>query len=118
MRAEDIIQAAIVAYLDRVLPADSYFCAIPNGFNKTKAGRGIAKATGLRAGAPDLVMLIGGYFVGLEVKTPTGRLQPTQAAAAEKIRAAGGIYQVVRSVDDVEALLAHLEVPVRGRLAA
>lgn len=117
MRAEDAIQAAIVRFLDVALPPDSYLCAIPNGFNKTKAGRGIAKATGLRAGAPDLIVLIRGAFHGIEVKTAKGRLQDTQKAAADAITKAGGGYAVVRSVDDVAAYLAGCGVVLRGRLA-
>lgn len=114
MRGEDHIQSAIVRFLDRALPGDSYFAAIPNGFRKTRAGAGIAKATGLRAGAPDLFIVTRGLFIGLEVKTAKGRLQDSQKDAADRIVQAGGLWSVVRSVEDVERFLRASGVALRA----
>jgi len=43
-------------------------------------------------------------FYSIEVKSPTGRESEVQKRWGEKIVKAGGIYAVVRSVDDVMAL--------------
>jgi hypothetical protein len=39
-------------------------------------------------------------FTSIEVKTPTGRVQPEQKQWLEAVQAAGGIAGVARSVDD------------------
>lgn len=111
MRGEDNLQASIVRFLKIALPADSYFCAIPNG--SVLAGdakkRGMQmnrlKTTGLRVGAPDLFILARGVFLALEVKTPKGKLADSQKAASDEIIHAGGLWAVVRSVEEVERFL-------------
>ena len=42
-----------------------------------------------------------GRFVAFEVKSKTGRLRPEQKACHEALRAAGGVVEVVRSLDEV-----------------
>ena len=55
------------------------------------------------AGFPDLVCCWHGRFVGIEVKTPTGRQQPSQKLFQAELEAAGGTYILARSLADVEA---------------
>ena len=57
------------------------------------------------AGIPDIIACIGGKFYGFEVKTERGKPTALQEAAMRKIRLAGGIAAVVRSVDDVKTVL-------------
>ena len=57
------------------------------------------------AGIPDIIACIGGKFYGFEVKTERGKPTALQTATMRKIKAAGGIAVVVRSVDDVKAVL-------------
>lgn len=75
---EDRLQQACIAWLRAQLPQVLCF-AIPNGGARSKAVAGILKATGVRAGAPDLcVALPGGRVLWIEVKTAEGRLSPDQ----------------------------------------
>jgi hypothetical protein len=60
---------------------------------------------GLRKGVPDLVILHSGRIGGLEVKTPTGTLSREQKEFRVEWERAGGIYGVVRSVEEGKALL-------------
>jgi tartrate dehydratase alpha subunit/fumarate hydratase class I-like protein len=54
---------------------------------------------GLGPGSPDLVGIgIGGRFVGLEVKSMSGRLQPTQQPWHDAARNRGARVEVVRDV--------------------
>lgn len=57
------------------------------------------------AGIPDIIVCYKGQFYGLEAKV--GKNQPTrlQAAMIEQIKRAGGKAAVVRSVEDVKAVL-------------
>jgi len=53
-------------------------------------------------GLPDIIVIYKGYFVGLEVKTKTGRQRPTQKDTQMRIERANGFYFIVRSIEDVE----------------
>lgn len=63
-------------------------------------------------GSPDIVCIIQGRYVGLEVKTPKGKLSDDQVAFHQNAMAAGGIVFTVRSLDEaieaVEDALARL----------
>jgi len=56
-------------------------------------------------GLPDIIVIKDGIFVGLEVKTETGRATELQMRMQEAIRIAGGVYEFVTSVKDVEEIL-------------
>lgn len=57
------------------------------------------------AGIPDIIVCYKGQFIGLEAKV--GRNNPTklQSVTLEQIHNAGGIAVVVRTVDDVKAVI-------------
>lgn len=61
------------------------------------------------AGLPDIFACYRGMFLGLEVKTESGKPSPIQLAVLKRIRDAGGVAAVVRSVADVERILASLD---------
>ena len=48
-------------------------------------------------GSPDIIGCLDGRWIGLEVKTETGRQRETQIAFQDAIIRAGGLYAVVRS---------------------
>ena len=57
-------------------------------------------------GVPDLICCVNGAFVALEVKRPElGRLTDLQALTIERIREAGGVAEVVTSVEEAAAVL-------------
>lgn len=58
-----------------------------------------------RKGIPDIILIKGGKFIGLEVKAPKGVLSDSQKEFAKDIEANGGYYYVVRSIDDVQKIL-------------
>lgn len=61
------------------------------------------KAMGVRAGFPDLIFLLprkGYAFFAIELKTKDGRQSERQKAYEEAVCAAGGKYEIVRSLDD------------------
>ena len=93
--------------VERIAQKDCPYCQ--------RAGRVVSY--GLANGAPDLVgwqtVTIGpkhlgarlAIFCGVEVKRPDGTLRPAQRAFLEALARAGAVAGVVRSVDDLEALL-------------
>lgn len=52
-------------------------------------------------GSPDILAVIAGRSVGVEVKVGRDRQRPDQAAFADAMHRAGGVYILARSVEDV-----------------
>ena len=57
------------------------------------------------AGIPDVICCLDGRFFAFEVKTPEGRLTKLQEQTIHRSKVAGGHAYVVRSVEDVKAVL-------------
>ena len=57
------------------------------------------------AGIPDIIVCYKGRFITFEVKTEVGKTTVLQAVTHNRIRAAGGIAEVVRSVEDARAVI-------------
>jgi len=68
-------------------------------------GGGVMMRFGLTKGAPDLIGIYRGRFVGLEIKTRTGRVTAEQNVFLNTVRAYGGLAGVVRSLDDALRIL-------------
>lgn len=120
-RTEDQIQRAMVDWLNLCIPPPPlgpYWTACNPLPNKGKAQAGVSKAMGLKAGTPDLIMCWQGKFIGIEVKAPGRYLSGAQSQTHMSISWAGGLVHIVHSVDELQAFLLVLGVPVRGRIAA
>lgn len=62
-------------------------------------------------GSADILACIGGHFVAIEVKKPTGSVVSIhQYKFLEEIRNAGGVAFIARSVDDVKRTLFDLQL--------
>ncbi|MBK9238523.1 MAG: VRR-NUC domain-containing protein [Rhodoferax sp.] len=61
-------------------------------------------------GCPDVLgQLRDGRLLGVEVKSPTGRLRPEQTIFLDRIRGAGGVAFVARDLRDVRRELAVIQ---------
>jgi len=60
-------------------------------------------------GGADLVGIYRGRFVAVEVKTERGRQTEEQRMFQQLVERKGGVYVVLRSVDDAQAWVATLE---------
>jgi hypothetical protein len=56
-------------------------------------------------GAPDIVCVIGGRYIGLEIKDRYGEQSAAQVAFQTALERAGGRYFVVRSLEDAISAL-------------
>lgn len=65
---------------------------LPGGGYRPASTRGIS----------DFIAIIKGQFVGLESKSDVGRQSDDQRDFEDAVKAAGGHYYVIRSVDDLE----------------
>ena len=60
------------------------------------------------AGLPDIICCYRGRFVGLEVKTPSGKLTKLQETTLQRIQAAKGCAFKVTSVEEVKEIFQNL----------
>lgn len=77
--------------------------AIPNGMLTSPTQARIAKAEGLTAGASDLVLFCPNanyHALCIEMKTGSGRQQPTQKEWQAAVESFGYKYVIIRNVDD------------------
>lgn len=56
-------------------------------------------------GAPDIIAVIRGIYVGIEVKDIKGKLNENQERFKASLEAAGGIYLTIRSIDELLTFL-------------
>src|ERR1700721_165734 len=56
-------------------------------------------------GSPDIICVINGQYVGIEVKAPKGKQSEHQKEFQKQLEAAGGRYLLVYSLDDVISLI-------------
>lgn len=91
---EDEDQVALVQWFDRQYPAlRGRLAAVPNGGHRNKAAAGKLKASGVRAGVPDLQLLTPRHgFAGLIIELKRekgGQLSPEQADWLDWLSAQG-----------------------------
>jgi hypothetical protein len=96
MKSESQIQAAILRFLRTLGP----LCWA------------IKAAVCNERGVPDILCCYKGRFVGFEVKTAKGKISGPQRTQNERIRRACGRAVVVRSVEDVQTVLKHIDKEV------
>ena len=56
-------------------------------------------------GVPDILGLIDGHAIGIEVKSPNGKLLKSQIEFSQRFMRAGGSYYVIRSMEDLSEVL-------------
>lgn len=82
----------------------------------TKAIRALLKSQGVwhfklhqglgsTPGIPDIIGIWKGQFLGIEVKTKSGKVSDVQAQKIEEIKKSGGLAFVARDLDDVVSAL-------------
>lgn len=117
-RPEDILQKSVCDFMDLAAPGLLYF-AVPNGGKRSKAEAGILKATGVRRGVPDLVILLPNAGVGfIELKAGKGSLSEHQQQWRDDLRARGYAWAEARSLEEVEDILGRWLLPYGWTLKA
>lgn len=98
--SEAMIQRAVCQHLTlRKRPGVAWF-AVPNGGSRDRREAARMKGEGVKAGAPDLVIVADGRFLGLELKTEAGRLSSQQHQIHGEIKLAGGEVAVAFGLDE------------------
>jgi hypothetical protein len=114
--SESQIQRAVVRWLDFALPRhEALWFAVPNGGMRDKRVAQHLKAEGVQSGVADIIIIWRGRAIACELKAEKGRQSESQKAWADQLTLAGGVYFVARSVDDLEARLDAIGIPLRAR---
>lgn len=100
MREEDLYPKYVL-HLQRALPK----CRLWVNAKKFRDDRGIWRNVGLTEGAADLIGLVQGRYLEVEVKMPTGKQLTSQREHMSVVRAMGGIYVLARSPETAEQLI-------------
>jgi len=105
--AEDQIQKACVYWLHiQEAQGRLAFFAVPNGGKRSAATGALLKATGTRAGVPDITILFpSAKALFVELKAPKGTLQPSQKEWRDKLQGYGFAWGEARSLEDLIALV-------------
>lgn len=95
MSTEKETQKAILQYLE----AKRIF-HYRNNSGATKTEHGSFLRYGY-PGSPDIIAVVKGTYIGIEVKDIKGKLSPSQIAFQKELEKAGGIYIVARDIDTI-----------------
>ena len=103
--SEDAIHRAVIGHLNVRARKGCIYWHTPNGGarGKTEAARFVG--LGVKAGIPDLVIIMGGEVYGLELKADKGRVTPIQRSVHDQMREAGATVAVAFGLDDALAQL-------------
>lgn len=103
-RPEQILQQQIARFLDTAYPALLWFHC-PNGGARTKVEAAILKTMGVKAGVPDIIMVLpDGRAAFVELKAGRGTLTEAQMAFKARSQALGCAWAEVRSLDEMIGL--------------
>ena len=99
---EQTIQRAVMDYLTMIeARCKLYWFRSASGAVQTASGRFFKSG---KPGVPDISVIFKGQFIGLEIKTATGRQSSAQKKAQAEIERSGGKYYIVRSLADIKAI--------------
>jgi hypothetical protein len=71
-------------------------------------------ARGFKRGLPDIMLWAPSYFLAVELKSKTGRMQPDQYVFQADMAVLGHGYEVVRSVEQLGEKLVQHGIPLAG----
>ena len=100
---EHAVQLAVTKYLGLVLPRDVVWTAVDHAARISPRQGKARKDRGVKKGQPDYRFILppNGRSAEIELKREGSYQEPEQKAWQRATEAAGGLYAVCRSVDDV-----------------
>jgi len=103
---EHHLQVSVMRFLDVVLPDDARAFHVPNGGRRDGRTGARLKREGVKAGVPDIVIVMGGGRCAMiELKADKGRLSSQQKEWAAWCEAYKLPYALCRSLPEVAAAL-------------
>jgi len=108
-QSEHDLQASCIKWFDHQFGrrTDVLLFAIPNGGHRHPAVAAKLKAEGVRAGIPDLCLILNNRIAFIEMKTLSGKLSAKQNEVCERIENLGHPIHVCRSLEDFVRIIYH-----------
>lgn len=103
------LQCAVADLLRLTVMPNVYWTALPFGEKRTLETGARLKRMGVRAGAGDILLLINGRAIMLELKVEKGRQSDTQRDTEEAWTVAKGLYFVARGYHAAREFLEMIE---------
>jgi len=97
---ETDIQKAVCDYL----ALKKYFFWRQNNNPIYSQGRMFAMPKYSMHGVPDIILIKDGFFIGLEIKTSTGKQSEHQKEFQRKCKENGAEYYVIKSLEDIKEI--------------
>ena len=110
---EHNIHVEIKNFLDKKLPVDSFFFAIPNAGHRFRNEAMRLKSEGMKAGIPDICINYSGMAFYIEVKTDNGKLSESQKIVHKKLLNSGCKVSICRSVEETKLTLINWNIPLQ-----
>jgi hypothetical protein len=108
------LHRSVAELLDWVVLAPAIWTTFPAGWTAMHKGvAGRLRGCGLKAGMPDAFVFHNGRTIGIELKTPSGKVSPAQLDMFNKLERAGVTVHICRSIDEVHRALAYHKIPMR-----
>ena len=104
------LQKGVAEFFEYKATPGLAWLAIEVGGYRHPAEAARLKACGVKKGTPDGLVVWRGQPVFIELKSERGRLSPAQKSFHEYLRQAGAQVEVIRSLEQLEALLKRLGV--------
>lgn len=105
-RPEQALQKLVVEHLELAYPGLLFFHVPNSSGNRGAHLGGILKAMGVKAGVPDLVLILPNGLAGfIELKAAKGKLSPAQDAFRTRAKALGCLWEEARSLPEVAGIL-------------
>jgi hypothetical protein len=112
---EDILQMQVARYLNIAAPNLVWFHPANGGYRNPREAKKL-KDMGVKPGVADLAMILpDGRAAFIELKAGKNGLENSQKAFRDLCAANSIPYAVCRSLEDVDATLRNLGVPLRAR---
>ena len=116
-QVEHGLQIGVARLLQLVLdPQRTWWSGIDHAAQLSARYGADRKRRGVKRGLPDFVVLFGGKLLGIEIKTSHGRATPDQVELREDWRHLGAMYEIARSLDEVQIILEMYGVPVLRKM--
>lgn len=119
--SEAALQQHCVKLLNSYARPEIEWHAVPNGERRDKKTAQRLKSSGVQAGVADLMFLIDGKNIALELKTEIGRMSGEQKKFQERFERAGGRYccayglnEAIAALIDIGAFRPNVHVNVKG----
>jgi predicted acyltransferase len=98
------LQAKVIARLTKAGIFHWKQNTMPVWDNKLNSGYGAYRSHGGMKGVPDIICIIKGQFVGIEIKAGKDRISADQLLFKKRCERNGGLYLVVNDPKDVDVL--------------